>query len=73
MVAGHDTTSATLVWAFYELSRHPEVQAKLREEIKATRNAAGNNEIGVAEFESMPYTIAVIKCGTPLRLFLNSY
>jgi cytochrome P450 len=69
MVAGHDTTAATLVWVFYELSRHPEVQVKLREEIKATRSAAGNNELGVAEFESMTYTIAVIKFGFPYICF----
>lgn len=65
MLAGHDTTSATLVWIFHELSRHPDVQVKLREEIHATRAAAtsasGHGELGFTEFESMPYTIAVIK------------
>ncbi|KAF8578114.1 PAH-inducible cytochrome P450 monooxygenase PC-PAH 1, partial [Ramaria rubella] len=60
MIAGHDTTSSSLVWLFYELSRHPEVQQKLREEIRTTR-ASANGELKAAEFDLMPYTIAVIK------------
>ncbi|KAF8507763.1 cytochrome P450 [Hysterangium stoloniferum] len=60
-VAGHDTTTNTLAWLFYEISRRSEVQNKLREEINATRAACAGNELGVNDFESMPYTIAVIK------------
>ncbi|QSZ33742.1 hypothetical protein DSL72_005313 [Monilinia vaccinii-corymbosi] len=33
LLAGRDTTASTLSWTFYELSRHPEVWRKLREEI----------------------------------------
>lgn len=33
LLAGRDTTASTLSWTFYELARHPEVLAKLREEI----------------------------------------
>ncbi|KAI9803776.1 MAG: hypothetical protein M1825_001656 [Sarcosagium campestre] len=33
LLAGRDTTAATLSWTFYELSRHPEVVIKLRHEI----------------------------------------
>ncbi|KAL1980804.1 hypothetical protein VTN96DRAFT_3538 [Rasamsonia emersonii] len=36
LLAGRDTTAATLSWAFYELSHYPEVVAKLRQEILAT-------------------------------------
>ncbi|KAH8814950.1 cytochrome P450 [Xylogone sp. PMI_703] len=36
LLAGRDTTAATLSWTFYELARHPEVMVKLREEIKTT-------------------------------------
>ncbi|KAF8518694.1 cytochrome P450, partial [Hysterangium stoloniferum] len=60
-IAGHDTVTSTLTWILYELSRHPEIQNKLREEINATRAASASNEIGMNDFESMPYTIAVIK------------
>ncbi|HUG34388.1 MAG TPA: cytochrome P450 [Anaerolineales bacterium] len=33
--AGHETTAATMTWAFYSLWRHPEVEGRLREEIKS--------------------------------------
>nr|WP_147289076.1 cytochrome P450 [Nocardia mexicana] len=34
---GIDTSTATLTWALYELSRHPKVASKLRDEISAAR------------------------------------
>ncbi|KAF4628816.1 hypothetical protein G7Y89_g9337 [Cudoniella acicularis] len=33
LLAGRDTTAATLSWTFYELARHPEVVQRLRKEI----------------------------------------
>ncbi|KAI0759702.1 cytochrome P450 [Trametes elegans] len=33
LVAGHETTSATLAWIFYEIGRYPVVQEKLRSEL----------------------------------------
>lgn len=33
LLAGRDTTAATLSWAFYELSRYPQIYQKLRTEI----------------------------------------
>lgn len=33
LIAGRDTTAATLSWLFYELSYHPAAYAKLREEV----------------------------------------
>ena len=33
LLAGRDTTAVTLSWLFYELSRNPEIVAKLRQEI----------------------------------------
>ena len=32
--AGHETTAATLAWAFYRLSGHPEVEDRMRAEIE---------------------------------------
>ncbi|KAJ2904807.1 hypothetical protein MKZ38_007163 [Zalerion maritima] len=36
LLAGRDTTAATLSWAIYELARHPEAVNKLRQEILHT-------------------------------------
>lgn len=36
LLAGRDTTAATLSWTIYELGRHPEVVARLRAEILST-------------------------------------
>lgn len=36
LLAGRDTTAATLSWTIYELGRHPEVVARLRAEIMST-------------------------------------
>ncbi|KAI9256300.1 cytochrome P450 [Helicostylum pulchrum] len=33
LIAGHDTTANTLAWTLYELSRNPDVQAKVLQEI----------------------------------------
>ncbi|KAG1414565.1 hypothetical protein G6F58_006896 [Rhizopus delemar] len=33
LIAGHDTTANTLAWTLYELSRHPDIQAKVLQEI----------------------------------------
>jgi len=60
-LAGHDTTTTTLAWLLYEVSRRPGVQNKLRGEVNATITACSSNELGANDFESMPYTTAVIK------------
>lgn len=35
IVAGHETTAATLNWTWYRLSQHPDVEARLHAEIEA--------------------------------------
>jgi len=64
MQAGHETTANTMSWTMFELTQHPEVQAKLRAEIRATERAMrsrGDTEFTYADFEAMPYTVAVMK------------
>ena len=39
-LAGYDTTSSTLAWMLYELSRHEDIQERILEEI---RSAVGDN------------------------------
>jgi len=36
--AGHETTAATMAWGFYLLSQHPEVEERLRGELKSVLN-----------------------------------
>ena len=33
LFAGHETTASALTWAFYEISRHPDIETRLLEEI----------------------------------------
>jgi fatty acid omega-hydroxylase len=38
LIAGRDTTACTLSWLFFELTQHPEVLTKVREEIETVLN-----------------------------------
>jgi len=64
MLAGHETTSAGLSWLFYLLSQHPEVEAKLAEEVKVFK---GRTDFTIEELEKLPYLENVIK--ETLRLY----
>jgi len=58
LLAGYDTTAATLTWTFYLLSRHPEAQRRVRGELVATLDDRP------ARFEDLPkleYTRSVIQ------------
>ncbi|RPD57254.1 cytochrome P450 [Lentinus tigrinus ALCF2SS1-7] len=62
--AAQETTSSTLSWMLYELSKHPEYQTRIREEIRAVRAAAnerGEPTFTVEDLDSMQYLIAAIK------------
>ncbi|KAF7362982.1 Cytochrome P450 [Mycena venus] len=51
-------------WTLFELTKHPDVQAKLRAEIQAAESAIyarGDTEFTASDFESMVYTTAVMK------------
>ncbi|KAK1983415.1 cytochrome P450 [Colletotrichum cereale] len=69
--AGRDTTAQALTWTFYLLMRHPEVVAKVREEIdQVTENSQDTLEKAISEKgspTSMPYIFAVF-CEA-LRIF----
>ncbi|KAL4269205.1 Cytochrome P450 superfamily protein [Pleurotus pulmonarius] len=60
MLAGHETTANTVSWTLLELSRHPEMQRRLREEIWAKQLDLGR-EFEARDLESMPYLQAVVK------------
>ena len=62
--AGQETTSSTLSWMLYELSKNPEYQTRIREEIRAVRARAferGDTAFTPEDLDSMQYTLAAIK------------
>ncbi|KAF9268780.1 cytochrome P450 [Marasmius fiardii PR-910] len=62
LLAGHETSATSLAWVLYELARHPEVQHKLREEIRAREvTRRGGTEFTANDFDNMPYLAAVVK------------
>jgi cytochrome P450 len=56
--AGHETTANTLTWAFYHLDRHPEVRAKLQQEVDTV---LGGRIPTLDDLKNLPYTQMVIK------------
>ncbi|ELU38044.1 cytochrome P450 [Rhizoctonia solani AG-1 IA] len=50
--AGHETTSSTTSWALYALTKHPEVQTKLRQELL---KAGLGDEPSMEELEKISY------------------
>ena len=72
LLAGHDTTSATSVYVFYLLSKHPSVLARVREEHTAIIGRDCNTTPSLLAstphlLNQLPLTLAVIK--EALRLF----
>lgn len=64
LLAGHDTTAVSITWLLWELSKHPEYQAKIREEIAAARalaSARGDSDLSVTDLEGLTMMQAVLK------------
>jgi cytochrome P450 len=64
LLAGHETTAVTLTWAFYLLSQHPEIEARLRTELVGV---LGSRAPGLADCERLTYTRQIID--ESLRLY----
>lgn len=64
ILAGHETTANLLAWTFHLLSKHPDVERKLREE--ATR-VLGERDPVLEDVRSLEYTRMVIE--EALRLY----
>jgi cytochrome P450 len=58
LLAGHDTTAAGLVWTWYLLARHPEVAARVVEEID---QVLGDRTATAADVPQLRYTEMVLK------------
>jgi cytochrome P450 len=71
MAAGHETTSSALTWASHLLSKHPDVQDRLRSEIHKylpnPKTLSDSNFDVAGLLESMPYLNGV--CNEVLRLY----
>lgn len=63
-LAGHETTAVTLSWAWYLLSRSPDVARRVREEV---RRVIGDRTPGVDDLKGLAYTRAVLD--ETLRLY----
>jgi cytochrome P450 len=64
MLAGHETTANSISFSLLELAKHPEVQMRIRQEIREmnfAKAARGESELDVQDLDSMQYTIAVVK------------
>ncbi|KAJ2916319.1 hypothetical protein MD484_g4089, partial [Candolleomyces efflorescens] len=64
LLAGHETSATTLCWVLLELARHPEVQQRLRQEIRDTEQAIrarGGSDFTASDLDNMSYLHAVIK------------
>jgi len=63
-LAGHDTTASALIWILYLVATHPEVEAKVYQEIKSE---LGLRSPRYADSQRLPYLRQVIQ--ESLRLF----
>ncbi|KAI9900143.1 hypothetical protein N3K66_004405 [Trichothecium roseum] len=66
LIAGHETTSGMISFAFYQLLRHPEAYRKVQQEVDAV---VGRGSITVEHLSKLPYTSAVLR--ETLRLSAN--
>lgn len=77
LLAGHETTTTTLSFFLLELARNPDVQTRLRREIRgarATIHARGQTEFTSADLDAMPYMQAVLKEAMRLHsIFPHNY
>jgi cytochrome P450 len=69
LAAGHETTGSSLTWAAYMLCVHPDVQARLREEVRSRLPSlrSPDTTINSADLDSLPYLSAF--CSEVLRYF----
>lgn len=68
LAAGHETTAASMTWAIYMLSKSPEIQDRLRREIREHLPSIDSDiDITSLDIDHMPYLNAV--CNEVLRYY----
>lgn len=66
-LAGYETTANALSWTFYLLAQHPEVEARMHDELDAVADA----ELGAESLARLPYTRMVLS--ESMRLYPPAY
>ncbi|KAH7183661.1 cytochrome p450 monooxygenase [Fusarium flagelliforme] len=64
LVAGHETTAASLQWAVYALCIYPEIQTRLRDEV---RDKLSSGAVTAEDIDGLPYLNAF--CNEVLRFY----
>ncbi|KAK8048549.1 cytochrome P450 [Apiospora phragmitis] len=69
LAAGHETTASAMTWAIYMLCLHPEVQSRLRQEIRENLPSMDSDSSTVSslDIDHLPYLNAV--CNETLRYY----
>ncbi|RMZ75108.1 hypothetical protein DV737_g5438, partial [Chaetothyriales sp. CBS 132003] len=70
MAAGHETTSSTLSWCLFLLAKHPDIQDRLRDEIRSaipSPDDIATSPVTAADFDALPLLNGV--CQETLRLY----
>jgi cytochrome P450 len=67
-MAGHETTAVALSWTWYLLAQHPDVDARLADEL---RDVLGGRAPSVADLPRLPYTGMVVT--ESMRLYPPAY
>jgi cytochrome P450 len=73
LAAGHETTAAAMTWAVYLLAKYPEVQSRLRAEVRehlppiSSAEDDDSSTVSSVDIDRMPYLNAV--CNEILRYF----
>ena len=66
-LAGHETTATTFSFLLYEVARHPEYQARMRQEVLEARARIferGDVEFTMEDLEGMTVCMNAIKVST---------
>ncbi|KAI6501734.1 hypothetical protein MCOR12_005890 [Pyricularia oryzae] len=69
LVAGHETVAGSLAWGLVELCRRPEMQARLRDEVRSRLPSPADPaaQVGERDFHALPYLQAF--CSEVLRFY----
>ncbi|OXV05609.1 hypothetical protein Egran_06623 [Elaphomyces granulatus] len=70
LAAGHETTATALQWAIYVLCKHPDIQSRLRDEVRASLPSISDESqppISASAVDGLPFLSAF--CNEVLRFY----